>query len=114
MAIAFDASDSYSFQLDGIKAGDVVKVGGIIGVAETDSKVKEDGKQYTTVRFGGQAVVALDGTPKAGDAVGVADSTADGKVTVSTTGVKQLFGFVLNPAKSVSGGYTVAVVQGRI
>lgn len=114
MAIAFDASDSYAFQLDGIKAGDVVKVGGIIGVAETDSKVKEDGKQYATLRFGGQAVVPLDGTPQVGDAVGVADGQADGKVTVSTAGVKQLFGFVLNPAKSVSGGYTVVVVQGRI
>ena len=114
MAIIFDASDSYSFQLDGIKAGDVVKVGGFLGVAETDSLVKEDGKQYATIRFGGHAVVPLEGTPKAGDAVGVADSTADGKVTLATTGVKQLFGFVLNPAKSVSGGYTVAVVQGRI
>ena len=99
---------------ESIKSGDIVKIGSLVGAALLDAGEREDGKHYTTVALEGVVSVALTGTPKAGDPVGV-PATGSGKVTPAIAkGGEALLGYVLNPAKSVAGTYEVKIANGVV
>lgn len=118
MAFAFDAAPTQSIEVhNSIKAGDVVKYGNLLAVAETDALEGDDTKFYATVRFGGHAYIELGGAPAVGEWVGVEATVANGKVTpaVGAAGKTILtLGFVINPNKSAAGTYEIALQPGKV
>lgn len=106
------AGDTQEFEVpEGVKSGDIVKIGALVGVAEIDAGEREDGKYYATVALEGVVAVPLEGDVTAGAAVGV--GAADGVATPAlATGGEALLGYVLNPVASANGSYEVKIANG--
>lgn len=102
-----------------IVSGNPVRVGGLMGVAEIDAFLGEDGSYYSTVAFGGvltdvDADLLASGTLNQGDAIYT--STAAGAagigtlVALDTTDTGDLYGYVLND-RATTGKVDIKVVN---
>lgn len=83
----FVDADSLDYEVPAtVESGDLVAVGGIIGVAETDAAQGDDGLFYATLRHKGVFAFDLTGAVTAGQAIyGVTADLAGGVTTVQTS-----------------------------
>lgn len=108
MATNFDMSRGQTKEVlveSTVESGDPVRVGGLVGVAETDAAQMEDGLYYSTVAFTG-VLTARNGelaTATIRQGTPIYTSTAAGTnnigvtATLTTTvGTNTLFGYALN------------------
>lgn len=96
-----------------VKSGDVVKVGSLAGVAETDARLGEDdGQWYATVAFEGVAGIVLPSAPvNAGETVSVSST---GKVEFPAKPGSIILGYVLNPVATANGQYEIKIANGTM
>lgn len=82
----FVNADSLDYAVpDTVESGDLVAVGDIIGVAETDAAEGDDGLYYATLRHKGVFAFSLIGAVTAGEAIyAVTADLPDGVDTVQT------------------------------
>lgn len=82
----FVNADSLDYEVpDTVESGDLVAVGGIIGVAETDAFEGDDGNDYATLRHKGVFAFSLTGAVTAGEAIYAVTANLPGGVTTVQT-----------------------------
>lgn len=73
----------------GTKSGQLVVIGALVGIAEIDAVLSDDGKYYSTLAIEGIANLPCTGQPSLGDYVYSAETTTGTTVTATAgTAVK--------------------------
>lgn len=93
-----------------VESGDLVAVGGIIGVAENDAYLGDDGAYHATLRHKGVFAFDITGTVTAGATIyALTADLGDGTKTVSTSSSNGTAVGKAYRAKAASGAGTVWV-----
>lgn len=100
----YAVANSLSFEVAStVESGDLVQVGELVGIAEHDAKLKENGDYYTTLKLTGAFKLDTADTVDPGDKVYV---TSAGAVTTTSTGNK-----LIGHAIKAGTGYVVVRLQ---
>lgn len=109
--------DAFSLSYDlgaadpAIESGDFVVIGGLSGVAETDSALREDGRYWATIRhiggFSGTTADAVD----VGDALYLASAATSGTAltTADGSGANFLVGYAISRKGAGAGNVVVRI-----
>ncbi len=96
----YAVANSLSFPVAStVNSGDLVQVGQIVGIAEHDAKLKEDGNYYATLKLTGAFKLATEDTISVGAKVYVSSA---GVVTTTSTSNK-----LIGHAIKAGTGYVV-------
>lgn len=90
-----------------VKSGDLVQVGQIVGVAERDAKIGEDGNYYTTLKLNGVFKLTTSVAVTVGQAVYV---TSGGVINVTSTSNKFIGHAIKAKTTSTAGDVYVRLV----
>lgn len=91
-----------------VKSGDLVQVGALVGLAQRDAAVGEDGNYYTTLKFNGVAKLTTSVAVSVGAAVYL---TSAGVVNVTASGNKFIGHAVTAKAGTSAGDIYVRLTQ---
>lgn len=91
-----------------VVSGDLVQVGALVGLAQRDAALGEDGNYYTTLKFNGVAKLTTSVAVTVGAAVYL---TSGGVVNVTASGNKFIGHAVTAKAGTSAGDIYVRLVQ---
>ena len=106
----YKEAESLSYPVNSaVKSGMFVVLGGIVGVAEIDAKLGEDGNNYATLRHIGVFTGTTAEAVAVGDALYLASAASYGTALTKTASGNKLVGYAIKAKGATAGPVAVRI-----